>query len=120
MTSIYSARHPRLHAFYESAAMNMLMIGMFLSIMSLDFLNISIIPAICCISFLIVGVIYTLWYWTGKTKQIKTSKFLSYADDCYFVYFLIVTAMRFESIWWFICAAIAAAAILLIFLIRKR
>lgn len=111
-------RHLRLKEFYESTFLNACIIGISLSLQCALFNYGSNAPMMSCGIFALAFIVYTIWYWAGKRKDISTNQFLSGISGTYLFYCLIVGMLDNPSDYWFYFAIASAIAILLVFLLR--
>lgn len=111
-------RHPRLEAYYNCRALNIASIGVALSVLFLARFGEVLFTGIAIAMFLGFIVGYTVWFWTGKRKEVEQSQWLSNVSGLYIVYFLICVNLVENSIWWLVFAFVAAIAILFIDLCR--
>ena len=113
-----NVRHPRLHMYYESAAMNMATVGVSLSLIVMWYSAFSVLSIVAMCMFFAFMLAYTLWFWIGKPKNVRTSTFLSDISTVYFVYAMIVSLICPTTIWWGVFGVVSAIAILLIYTVK--
>lgn len=104
--------------YYDSTAMSMASLGAGMSLLFLGFTDSLLLPGVAMGCFLLFGVCYTIWYWTGRRKIVATNVFLSNVSMVYVVYAMVVGVMYPCPVWWCVAGLVAAIAALLVFVCR--
>lgn len=114
-------RHRRLYAFYNSKALNVLLLIGVLSLLQTGYSEATPVPAIACSAVAFILFIgYTLWIWIKKPKQIIINTWLSNLTIWFTLYYLIIIQPNDLSWWWFATPVMAAIIIYFIDMIRPH
>lgn len=105
-------KHRRLHAFYKSKVLNMLMILIFICLFAIGYSHSLFLPTLCGSFAFMLFCGYSLWLWIKKPQQVTTNELLSDTNGLFTLYFIVVTAANLTNEWWYISAFIAAMAAL--------
>lgn len=113
-------RHRRLHAFYESKVLNVLMIVLVMMLEWMNCTRLALIPGLCAAVALLFFIGYSLWIWIKKPKEIMINSTLSGFNSFFLLYFLITSAMSDPGEWWFIFPIFIGMIMLCISLVRSN
>ncbi len=113
-------RHRRLYAFYNSKVLNTLLVVGIVSLTQIGYMHSLLMPVICSTVSFTLFIGYALWLWIKKPKQIVINTWLSNQTIWFTLYFLIVSAMKEPSLWWYIVMLVMAIVLLFITMIRPR
>ena len=110
-------RHRRLYAFFNSKALNMLMIMVVALLMLAVCVGSLAVPVICATIALVGFAGYSAWLWLRKPKQIAVSRRLSKISSAMVFYYLIVVNVPALNLWWYIVPVASAAVVLAVALL---
>lgn len=109
-----SIRHRRLHAFYQSKVLNILMMIIIVSLLLMAYSYSMLLPVICSSIALACFIAYSAWLWGKKPASIVINNRLSGIGSFYVLYYLIVVAIDADNQWWYIIPV--AVAVIVLFL----
>ena len=113
-------RHRRLYAFYNSRALNGLMIVVVDALLLMACYNTMLLPVVCSSVALLLFIGYALWLWFAKPRQIMINTLLSDVSGYLLLYFLIMSAVRPESEWWYIVPLVGSIVAMFVTLTCNR
>ena len=113
-------RHRRLYAFYNSRVLNGLMIVVVDALLLMACYNTMLLPVVCSSVALLLFIGYALWLWLAKPRQIMINTLLSDVSGYLLLYFLIMSAVRPESEWWYIAPLVGSIVAMFVTLTRNR
>lgn len=113
-------KHRRLYAFYNSTALNALMIAMVVCLMLSVIITPAEIPLLAGAIVLLYCIGYSLWLWLKKPAAIEISPALSNISSIFLLYYLIIVAVSPDNAWWYIIPAFVALPAVLYFATGSR
>ena len=117
-------RHPRLHAFYHSKMLNILMIVLVNALLIMDWFILSgydwMLPAICSAVILVLSAGYAIWLWVRKPRTVVINSWLYEMSGYLTLYFLAVVAMKASNQWWYIFPVVCSIVMLIISIVKPR
>lgn len=112
-------RHRRLYAFYNSRVLNGLMIVVVDALLLMACYKTMLLPVVCSSVALLLFIGYALWLWVAKPRQIIINSRLSDVSGYLLLYFLIMSAVRPESEWWYIVPLVGSIVAMFVTLTRS-
>ncbi|MCM1484306.1 MAG: hypothetical protein NC043_08205 [Muribaculaceae bacterium] len=112
-------RHPRLYAFYNSKVINAMMITLVDGIL-LWYITDSVIMIACAALALLLAIGYALWLWIKRPQRIVINTWLSDMSGWFLLYYLCVSAMKAQNVWWYIFPAVCGVLVMFVDMVRRR
>ena len=111
-------RHRRLYAFYNSRILNLLMIVVAVALVAAVYVSSLLVPVVTASVAMAVFIGYSAWLWLSKPKQVIISPRLSAVSGCLLFYYLVISAVRPQSVWWYLAPIACVAIVLLLSIVR--
>ena len=113
-------RHRRLHAFFQSKVLNVLLTIAIICIMIMVYSESLLLPLSCALLAMALFIAYALWFWIKKPKTIVINDLLSSICSAYVFYYLIVAAFDATNQWFYIIPALLGIPLLFLALTNTR
>ncbi len=114
-------RHPRLYAFLNNKALNVmsLLVITFLMMMSASIDSGGwLMPTVGAVTATLLFAGYAIWLWIKKPQKVVIDTWLSDVNSYFVFYFICIATFQPSSIWWYVPVMPAAVAVIFISLIR--
>lgn len=112
--------HRRLYAFFNSKALNMLMLICVLSLTQIGYLQSMLLPVSCASVAFALFIGYSLWIWIKKPERVIIDTWLSSRTIWFTLYFLVIVNFSDLSVWWYILPLVAAIILLFVSIVRPH
>lgn len=113
-------RHKRLHAFFESKVLNVLIIAIVVCLLIVAYTDTLLLPVTCGTIAMAFFIGYSLWLWIKKPASIVTNPLLSNITSLYVLYSLIISVARPASEWFYTIPVALSVAVLFLALTNHR
>lgn len=107
-------RHKRLHAFFESKVLNILIMVTITGLLIMACSGTMLLPVFCSTLALLLFIGYSLWLWLKKPAMIIINPLISNICSLYVLYFMIIAVVKPANDWWYIIPSALSVAILFI------